>query len=64
MEIINTHPTKTAEIHKENKIFAVKLFEFEQYQETFYCRLKRDIKPQLKKLGYSLTYDYTLLKTI
>lgn len=64
MKIVNTQPTKTAEIHKENSLFAVKLYQFGQYQETFYCRLKRDIKPQLKKLGYSLTYDYTLLKTL
>ena len=62
MKTIKTQPTKTAEIHKENKVFAVRLFEHGQYIETFYSRLKRDIKPQLKKIGYLLTYDYSLLK--
>ena len=64
MNVVTTQPTKTAEIHKENKVFAVRLFEHGQYLETFYCRLKRNIKPQLKKLGYKLTYDYSLLKTV
>ena len=64
MNIVPTQPTKTAEIHKENKVFAVRLFEHGQYIETFYSRFKRDIKPQLKKLDYKLTYDYSLLKTV
>ena len=33
-----------------------------QYIESFYCRKKSEIKQHLKKLNYSLTYDYTLLK--
>lgn len=64
MKIVNTQPTKTATVKKEGLNYAVMLYDFEQYQETFYCKLKRDIKPQLKKLGYTLTYDFTLLKTI
>jgi len=64
MKIVATQAIKTAEIHKENKVFAVRLFEHGQYIETFYSRLKRDIKPQLKKLGYKLTYDFSLLKTL
>lgn len=59
MEIVPTQPIRTAEIHKENKVYAVRLFEHGQYQETFYCRLKRDIKPHLVKLKYKLTYDFT-----
>ena len=62
MNIVATQLTKTAEIHKENKVFAVRLFEHGQYLETFYCRAKKDIKPQLKKLGHILTYDFTKLK--
>ena len=62
MKIVATQPKKTAEIHKENKLFAVRLFEHGQYLESFYCRTKKDIKPQLKKIGYKLTYDYSLLK--
>ena len=61
MNIVATQPTKTAEIHKENKVFVVRLFEHGKYLETFYCRAKKDIKPQLKKLGYTLTYDFTKL---
>ena len=64
MNIVATQPTKTAEIYKENKVFAVRLFEHGQYLETIYCRAKKDIKPQLKKLDYKLTYDYSLLKTV
>ena len=64
MKILATQLTKTAEIYKENKVFAVRLFEHGQYLETFYSRFKRDIKPQLKKLDYKLTYDYSLLKTV
>ena len=64
MKIVPTQAVKTAEIYKENKIYAVRLFEHGQYLETFYCRAKKDIKPQLKKLGYKLTYDYSLLKTV
>lgn len=59
MNIVNALPTKTAEIHKLNKIYEIRLFEFNQYIESFYCRNKRDIKPQLNKLNYSLTYDFT-----
>ena len=64
MNIVTTQSVKTAEIHKENKLFAVRLFEHGQYLETFYCRAKKDIKPQLKKLDYKLTYDYSLLKIV
>ena len=64
MDIVTTQSVKTAEIHKENKVFAVRLFEHGQYLETFYCHAKKDIKPQLKKLGYKLTYDYSLLKIV
>lgn len=58
MKIVPTQAEKTAKIHKEAKVFAVRLFEHWQYLETFYCRAKKDIKPQLKKL------DYKLLKTV
>jgi hypothetical protein len=64
MKIIPTQLVKTAEIYKENKVFAIRLFEHGQYIETFYCRLKRDIKPHLKKLDYKITYDFSLLKTV
>lgn len=63
MNIVNTLPTQTAEVHKVNKVYEVRLFNFNQYIESFYCRKKSEIKPQLKKLGYTLTYDYTLLKS-
>jgi hypothetical protein len=53
---------KTANIIKEGKIFGIQLFENLQYQETVYCRLKSDIKPYLKKIGYKLQYDFTKLK--
>lgn len=62
MNTVNTLPKQTAEIHKVNKVYEVRLFNFNQYIESFYCRKKSEIKPQLKKLNYSLTYDYTLLK--
>ena len=62
MQIVNFLPTKNAEIHKVSKLYEVRLFNFNQYEESFYCRKKSDIKPQLKKLGYALTYDFTKLK--
>ncbi len=62
MNIVNTLPTQTAEIHKVNKVYEIRLFNFNQYIESFYCRKKSEIKQHLKKLNYSLTYDYTLLK--
>lgn len=62
MNILLTHPKKTAELHKENKLYAVRLFEHNKYIETFYCRRKSDIKPHLIKIGYNITYDFTLLK--
>lgn len=64
MKIINVLPTKNAEIHKINKLYEVRLFEYNQYIESFYCRKKSEVKPQLKKLGYTLTYDYSLVKTV
>lgn len=62
MQIVNILPTKNAEIHKINKLYEVRLYNFNQYIESFYCRKKSEIKPQLKKLDYTLSYDYTLLK--
>ena len=53
---------QNAEIHKINKLYEVRLFNFNQYEESFYCRKKSEIKPQLKKLGYTLSYDFTLIK--
>ena len=49
MQIVNFLPTKNAEIHKVSKLYEVRLFNFNQYEESFYCRKKSDIKPQLKK---------------
>lgn len=63
MKTVNILPTKNAEVHKINKLYEVRLFDFNQYIESFYCRKKSEVKPQLKKLGYKLSYDYTLLKT-
>ena len=62
MKIVNTLPMQNAEIHKINKLYEVRLFNFNQYIESFYCRKKSEIKPQLKKLGYTLSYDFTLIK--
>ena len=62
MKIVNILPMQNAEIHKINKLYEVRLFNFNQYEESFYCRKKSDIKPQLKKLRYILTYDFTKLK--
>ena len=59
MNIVNTLPTKTAEIHKLTKLYEVRLYALQQYTETFYSPKKREIKPHLKKLGYSLTIDFT-----
>lgn len=63
MNIVNTLPTKTAEIHKVNKVYEVRLFDFQQYTESFYTSKKRDIKPHLKKLGYFLTLDFSLVNS-
>lgn len=63
MKIVQTQPINTAEIYKEGNLYAVRLYQYSQYQETFYSRLKRDIKPHLKKLGYILTYDFTKIDT-
>jgi len=52
---------KTAEIHKKGTSYEVRLFNNSMYEESFYTTKKRDIKPHLKKLGYVLTYDYSLL---
>ena len=40
MQIVNFLPTKNAEIHKVSKVYEVRLFNFNQYEESFYCRKK------------------------
>ena len=62
MNIVNMLPTQTVEIHKINKVYEIRLFTFNQYIESFYCRKKSEIKKHLIKLNYSLTYDFTICK--
>ena len=40
MKIVNILPMQNAEIHKINKLYEVRLFNFNQYIESFYCRKK------------------------
>ena len=40
MQIVNFLPTKNAEIHKVSKLYEVRLFNFNQYEESFYCLTK------------------------
>ncbi len=60
MKVIDVIPMRNAEIHKINKLYEIRLFNFNQYIESFYCRKKSDIKQHLKKIDYILAYDYTL----
>ena len=54
MQIINVIPSRWAKVNKVGRVFEVKLFESDKYTESFYCRKKSEVKPHLRKLGYSL----------
>ena len=44
MKIVNIVPMQNAEIHKINKLYEVRLFNFNQYEESFYFAPKNMIK--------------------
>lgn len=55
---------KIAITKRADKAFAVELYKDGEYQETFYCRKKGEIKPHLKKVGYKLTTSKEIMNLL